>query len=185
MKLLKLAFLCIALLLSISVGYSKLNQNLSIISTATIEPAQTDYLFSFQLNKWQEGGLWNYQFHPITLTYTGTDPAVTSWDITIAVPPGSQIVSSHFNNCKYSYTSGNLKIYNVITNGSISPNGSVTFGIGFKTSVSNYQLNITNANFYSRTNPNPNLTSVSGQAALTRGSGWVLRETTLINMRLT
>ena len=50
------------------------------------------------------------------------------------------------------------------------PNGTATFMIEFTTSVNNYSLNITNAHFYSITNPNPNLTEVSGTSTLTKGS---------------
>ncbi len=180
LRLLKCVFVCIALLFSVSVGYSKLQQELSIISTATIEPQQyeDDYYSNFHVTKWwpwirllPPAMLWYYHYDPITLTYIGNNPSITSWDVTIATPSDAQMISNDFENCQYSYNSGTLKIYNTINNGSISPGGSVTFDIAFVTNNSNYQLNITNSNFYSQSNPNPNLTAIAGQPTLTRGTG--------------
>lgn len=175
LKILKLFFLCLVLLLSVSVGYSKLEQELSINSTATIEPEQTDYSINYTLNKWKERTYWHYQY-TVTITYLGNDSGVTSWDLTLAVPLGTIPVLG--SNCQYSYTSGTLKIYNISYNGSdvngtIAPNGTAVFMIDFKTSDSNYSLNVTNANFYSANNPNPNLTPILGTFTIRKSSDYL------------
>lgn len=172
MRTLKLFFLVIAMLFSFSVGYSKLQEQLSVYSTVTLVPQEEehdDYTLTHTLNKWTTSQSDSYQYF-MELTYLGTDPDITSWAIVLDVPSSAVVDVNLFSNCSYSYSSGKITIYNDAQNfsyhnGSISklPDKKAIFQMTIKIPTpSDYQLNVSSVEFYNLTDkPNPHLTDVN------------------------
>lgn len=155
-KNIKLIFaIFIISLLTMSIGYSVLSEKLSLTGTAKlkVESDSNSYDIDYSLTSWAAGKT-QYQFNPITLTYNGTED-VTTWDMIIEVPDDSTVEACWNARCKIE--NGKLIIGNSDNNANIKPNQSITdFGFQIATSMTNYELNVEQANFYTATNPNPN-----------------------------
>ncbi len=125
--------------LFISVGYSLLSQNLTIIGKGNLvinEPELPDYSTEYTEESWGSGNLYFYNFY-ITIT-NNTDKAIYGWNLLIDVPSDTQI-SSYWDTT--SVLEGNkLTLINLNYNGYIDGKKSVTIGITLKTSVANLKL---------------------------------------------
>lgn len=151
-KIRKLSIIFIFVLLVMSVGYSALQQNLSLSGTATLkkEDKPDNYEVNDNPSSWGTDKI-VYQFQP-SITYKGTDKT-TSWEIIIDIPDDSELVNSW--NGIFKIENGNLIISNDQNNKEINPGGTVSFGFQIKSDMTNYQLNIIEANFYSPVKPDP------------------------------
>ena len=91
-KNIKKTFLIFVIFLfAISIGYSSLYEKISLNATASLKTnrANNDYNLEYKLTSWNSGK-YEYQFNPISLTYTGKEN-VNTWEIIIEVPDDSAI----------------------------------------------------------------------------------------------
>lgn len=155
-KNIKKTFLIFVIFLfAISIGYSALYEKISLNATASLKTnrANNDYNLEYKLTSWNSGK-YEYQFNPISLTYTGKEN-VNTWEIIIEVPDDSTISACW--NVKCIMRNGKLIIRNERSNATIKPNTTLTnFGFQISTAMANYELNVEDINFYTPSNPNPN-----------------------------
>lgn len=173
-KNIKKTFLIFVIFLfAISIGYSALYEKISLNATASLKTnrANNDYNLEYKLTSWNSGK-YEYQFNPISLTYTGKEN-VNTWEIIIEVPDDSTISACW--NVKCIMQNGKLIIRNERSNATIKPNTTLTnFGFQISTAMANYELNVEDVNFYTPSNPNPNeqiITDNIGVEYSNRG-GW-------------
>lgn len=136
----------IVILLTISTAYSFLNEDLSLKVTIGIPQSGKDYTINSTeiLNK-TESNI-SYYGYDLILTYLGKNPT-TGWEVYLKIPFDTEVTECYqASSCT---VEGNvLTIKNDTYNGELSLNNtSTSFGIKFKTSKTDYLLDIIGVKF--------------------------------------
>jgi hypothetical protein len=146
-KLLKMLFAGIVLIFSVSVGYSKVQQQLTTSVTASVGDNPSTYTLTSSASIGPSGtNLWTYTYK-LTLKYKGTSKSIKGWRITLYVPSATPVLSG-FTNCTCSYNDPGLGIVSTAKSGIMKPNSSVTFHIKFKLNTSGYTFKPYSVFFY-------------------------------------
>jgi uncharacterized protein affecting Mg2+/Co2+ transport len=122
-----------------STGYALFSQNLSINANAT-KPAYTSsqYLFlSYTRSVAPSGSNWRYTYS-VTVKNTSSTRTISAWQATFSLPSGYSSVNCTNAGC--SQASNVNTAVNTGTNGTINPNGTVTFTFAFTAAQQNYRF---------------------------------------------
>ena len=130
-------------LLSFSVGYSLLSQELSISGTASIageiiqkkEFRTDDFLLTYQINSWYNNGKTYYQYN-FTLENIGVND-FSEWYLKIYLPPDTEKVGEW--EARYTLNMGELLVQN-IENRTLTSGTSTLFGYQFSTTDDAFEL---------------------------------------------
>lgn len=154
----------IIILLSISVAYSFLNEDLSLKATAGIPQNGTNYIIDYtEILNQTKNSITSYGYDVI-LTYLGEN-TTTGWEVYIKIPYDTEVTEC-YNASSCTVEGEVLTIKSDTTNSILSPdNNSTSFRIKFKTSKSDYTFEVTGVKFMeengeSTTNAENNTTDI-------------------------
>ena len=136
----KLMIIFFLTLFFISVGYSWLHEELSIVGKGNIIVKNQEYdgdlIFEYKKEGWYNSGSFYYNYN-ITLTNNGTTD-VDGWTIEVVVPSDIDGLNCWSANCSLS---GNiLTITNMDYNSGIAVGTSVSLGVHFNTQAEELEL---------------------------------------------